>query len=781
MIRAIAPTHTMLDYMVGAFSRQFGAEEAESWMLIEMKKWQISPPKEFNLPAEDIYALLLNANDSNIDAKVESLIKSCTVPYKPTNFVFNLMVHSATAVGNMDAAARVYMRMIKGGLNTDNSDSNKATLSNSLISNEEDGFKDIKIGEYDVYDAMDTRTTIGRNSINCIENRSIDVKSENFMRESAAGAADNKTLAPKVSKITADQTLIDITKTTPTDQKMGQATTISTESGFHGLHMDHKGYTLLIWGYVRRRDMDKATEVFNQLKRRMGRPWLEDYENMIFGHLDVLKPANDRSRWTSRLTETDDRDGVDFLEASADGVSKDWLAKRQKSRLWPQRNIEDKSSVDDNTAAAKTGTVGSESLDRVVSDLKCFPDGSEDKESVIKKNIDVVRGYFREMQEYGIMPSLKLYDMLMNAHIYLDENEKAISIFERILENNMVPDVRVFTSLVVALCNLGDWECAVSTVAAMRQQGIKPDVVIYTVLLNSHGKRGNLKAMEAVYDEMVSEGLQPTPTTYGSLLNSYCRVGDIDSAHSVLKRLHDAGFVTNTIHYNSLILGYGTVHDLESCKRTFEQMCSEGILPSTFTYNILIAAHIRRGDIEGALMWYEAMISVDGFGKWRNLSQMNHHQDEYDQGTTVQWHKKKSFLKKMSSPLGMRLREPNLVTFNTLVWAQARRLDENGVSRAIEYLLRNGFRPDLSTFIPLLECVARKQNLDEAWGIVSKLEMMAKGSLDASDSALPSIEGPDTIERNADVDTSATSAEGQKIHVKRSSHGGVTRFDASAP
>ena len=531
--------------------------------------------------------------------------------------------------------------------------------------------------------------------------------------------------------------------------------------------------------------MTKATSVFNEIKRRMKRPRIQDYEHMIAGHLHFLKPVKDKKWATSRVVagsvEVFQRQRhqheTNSLLSSSVGYS------GAEDDLTGNLPLISQGYVQFMRPGTATGTTEeAEDLSRSISsasflesDFDRIPDGSEEKEQHVTNHIIAARGYFAEMQAQGLKPTLKLYDILMNAHIHRGDNEKAIALFERVIEEGMVPDFRIYSSLVVALCNAGDCECATAVMSVMRSQQIKPDVILYTALMDGYGKSGDIVAMEAVFDEMVSLGLKPTPTTFGSLLNSYSRIGNIEGGEKVFERLQDAGYTANIIHHNSLIHGYGAIQDLDRCKWAFEQMCAVGILPSVTTYNILIASHISAGDIEGAMRWYEAMVSIDGLCSDVISAESQHHHHRYRLRHRI----KRTYLEALSSPFGMRRREPNLATFNLLVWANAKRLDDIGASSAIQALLNRGFRPTLATFVPMLHCIARQHKLNEAWDMVKKLEEMARASLAASrDEILPS---DDNVNSVGEATSEYESSKLQRINMNRSAQNGVIPFDAMVP
>ncbi|KAJ1568978.1 hypothetical protein HK405_011567 [Cladochytrium tenue] len=485
---------------------------------------------------------------------------------------------------------------------------------------------------------------------------------------------------------------------------------------------------------------------------------------MIGGHLKCLKWTRDQRTVSFGLDMEDDVPDASFT--TMDGK----LLTGQDSKIYLTMLNEMKSDEEQYQLLAIPSSPSSmDDLYKMFGPIA--PDGSEGRDDQIRESVVAATSLFDEMTNSGHYPGIILYDLLMNAHISRGEYKKAIGLFKSFVKSSetagglTVPDLRIYTALVVALIESGDVHSAYHFMMLLKDREIaSPDVVMYTALIDGYGKKGDISAMKSVFSEMVDAGIQPNTTTYGALLNAYCRVGNMLAAHELYEDMREKRIRPNLIIFNTLIHGYGKAKDLHGAAEVYNEMRKRGARPSTTTYNILMASHIRAGSIDGAMKWYEKM------------SRQSRSSSQADVGKDVN-----SLQHRRASPWRNGDVRPNLVTYNLLVWANARNKNAFAASDTVSSMIKQGFKPDMASFTPIVKMHASKGDWASAVEVARRLEAAAGAAAveEAPRSSLPLI--PGTTSKAAGAGPVSVIDRGPLLHLAGTRDSGVIPYDATAP
>ncbi|KAI9356239.1 hypothetical protein DFJ73DRAFT_775109 [Zopfochytrium polystomum] len=545
-------------------------------------------------------------------------------------------------------------------------------------------------------------------------------------------------------------------------------------------------YTLIIHGYVKRGEIEKALRCFADMKENGITPNRVTYETLIYGHLQCLKWNRDRRvislglnfgyEGADDFSDSMELSFSDAMESEEDLFLRMYEESKYQKDQWPLLDIPHQESADE--------------LSKRLDISMDFEDGSMRKEEMLQRNVECAANLFEEMLRCGHTPGVVLYDILMNAHIDRGEHQKSIDLFRRMIgaEPNVfnakvVPDLRIYTTLLVALTASGDVEAAQYVVRLLQSRNLaNPDVVMYTVLMNGYGKRGDVGEMKAVFAELLEKGLKPTVITYSTILYAHCRVGNMRAAEEVLSEIKAQGLKLNLIVYNTLIHGYGKAQDLAAATRTFNRMRKNRIKPTITTFNILMAAHIRCGDVRGTMRWFELLTSPAVAGGSRTAER------------TTMTAATAASQSRRPKPRMPAIR-PNLITYNLLVWANAKNRNALRAAETIATMVARRFKPDVATYAPIVRMHARQGDyaaaleVARAVGGAARAEALAEAADVGGDGAAGC--GAAAALASASVSVSAAGvslrdvAAGRvpvgPLHLRGTKAGGVVSYDPMVP
>ncbi|KAJ1728947.1 hypothetical protein LPJ61_003766, partial [Coemansia biformis] len=268
------------------------------------------------------------------------------------------------------------------------------------------------------------------------------------------------------------------------------------------------------------------------------------------------------------------------------------------------------------------------------------------------------------------------------------------------LATELVPELSLaeFNHVIFANTLACRVDAAMQAFELLREAGIKPDQTTFANLTVLHAKAGDLDTAVSMFKRLESEGLEPTVYSYGTLIRAYIEFSRVDDAFRVYEMMKEREVWPNLPVYNSLIVSCLKVGDFKRAWGVFEHLRYTIARPDEVSFSIMIHACAKQGEAEKAMNLFEEMIT-------RNLA----------------------------------LSE---VTFNSLIHACAVRTDYfDECFRLLELMESHGFEPDFYTYNTVIYACARKKNLSLAREIFRD---MLRRSMDPEQSDLLKID-PVTI------------------------------------
>jgi pentatricopeptide repeat protein len=180
------------------------------------------------------------------------------------------------------------------------------------------------------------------------------------------------------------------------------------------------------------------------------------------------------------------------------------------------------------------------------------------------------------------------------------ENEKAFSLYLRMLEKGQLPDMMTFTSVLKAFGNEATLQNGKRIHSQVHREVFdESEVVLATALIDMYGKCGGMKEAEHVFDAMHSKDL----VAWSALITGYTRQGEVESVFCTYERMQDEGVQPDESTFLSVLNSCNHVGLVDKGWKYFESASKAN--PSSITIkhlNCIVDLLGRAGRLDEAIL-----------------------------------------------------------------------------------------------------------------------------------------------------------------------------------
>ncbi|KAG8378615.1 hypothetical protein BUALT_Bualt07G0003900 [Buddleja alternifolia] len=411
--------------------------------------------------------------------------------------------------------------------------------------------------------------------------------------------------------------------------------------------------------------------------------------------------------------------------------------------------------------------------------LKCLAEANE-REFVVT--------LFEEMKNYGPLPSVYTYTIMMNFYCngHKVDIEQATNVLEEMEKIGISPSVVTYSTYILGLCRVGVIELAWDFIQDLRRNGlplncycynaiihefvnrgepdkalqlfnemkncgIAPDVYSYSILIDGFCRFGNVEKGLSLFEEMEKSNIRPSIVTYSSILKGLCRSGLMETSLDLFQKVGSSGYEYDQHAYNILITGFCVQGDMDSANRLLEEMINNNLAPDSASFKSLIVGFCKIGSFEKAFKFFDIMTAS---GVLPDLATCNHVISGYcndgrvqealqlideirEQGISPNMftysgvinrlckeHKPEKALELI--PVMLKCNTfPNVVIYSTLIDGFAKQANPRKAFMLYTKMLKVGIFPDSVTFTILINVFSTMGRLNEAYNLFE--EMISKG------------------------------------------------------
>ncbi|KAJ1394029.1 Tetratricopeptide-like helical domain superfamily [Sesbania bispinosa] len=208
-----------------------------------------------------------------------------------------------------------------------------------------------------------------------------------------------------------------------------------------------------------------------------------------------------------------------------------------------------------------------------------------------KETIDAALRIFHEMPNRGCQPDSYTYGTLINGFCRLGQIGQAKELFEEMVEKDFLPSVVTYTSLIHGMCQSNNMDEAIRLLEEMKRNGIEPNVFTYSSLMDGLCKSGHSSQAMELLEIMVLKHHSPNMVTYNTLINGLCKEGKLSEAVEILDRMRLQGLKPNAGLYGKIISGLCAARSYQEAANFIDEMVLAGISPNRATWSLHVKMH----------------------------------------------------------------------------------------------------------------------------------------------------------------------------------------------
>ncbi|KAJ7565562.1 hypothetical protein O6H91_02G065400 [Diphasiastrum complanatum] len=283
---------------------------------------------------------------------------------------------------------------------------------------------------------------------------------------------------------------------------------------------------------------------------------------------------------------------------------------------------------------------------------------------------------------------------LFNMYCKCKSLEDAHRIFDKLCERNVIS----WSAIISAYAQDGQSRVALNLYKQMLQEGVKPDKVTFLSVLNACASPETLADGKEIHAAIVNVGLESDVVVGTALVNTYSKCGSLEDAQRVFDKMPDR----NVVSWSAMIAAHAQFGKGETAIQFFEQMKQEGYEPNRITWVSVLDACAASASLERAKRFHE-IVSDSGF------------ESDVVVGTALVNLYAKCGSLDDAQLMFNRMRERNLISWNTLVTAYAQHGSGRVAWNLFGQMQMEGVPADEITFISVLSACNHAGLVEEAF------------------------------------------------------------------
>jgi pentatricopeptide repeat-containing protein PET309 len=222
-------------------------------------------------------------------------------------------------------------------------------------------------------------------------------------------------------------------------------------------------------------------------------------------------------------------------------------------------------------------------------------------------HVHAVRGELSEVlnifngiyEQYGLQPTIKCWNILLNAYGKVHDVDGAFDRFQELLNSPVRPDGYTYGTLMGICATRGDIEKALEIYKMAESQGLARDVVMVDCLVLLFIQDDRLFDAEQLCNDTLAMDLQvPLSRMWNYLLVAYAMRRDLENTDRVLRRMHEVGVDYDSATYAALMQALAMVNQPDRAYDILKNVMPEaGMKVTSFHYAVVMGGYIATGEL----------------------------------------------------------------------------------------------------------------------------------------------------------------------------------------
>ena len=270
---------------------------------------------------------------------------------------------------------------------------------------------------------------------------------------------------------------------------------------------------------------------------------------------------------------------------------------------------------------------------------------------------------------------------------------------QKVFNDLPVQDTISWNAMIAGYAKHERGEEAFNLFEQMQQKGIPFDVVTLVCGVKTCGRLGASQKGEKLHDEISRRGLLEKDLLVGNaLIEMYAECGLLPKAHQVFEEIP----LRDVVSWTLLITGYAQQGQGEEALNCYDKMQKEGFSPDPITFSCILKACAGIGDIEKGKEIHDEIMK-------HNLLEKN----VVIATALVDMYAKCGMLGKAQQVFD-KLQVRDVVSWTTLMAGYVEVGKSENVFHAFEQMLGEGVKPNLITFVVVLNACSRQGLLNKS-------------------------------------------------------------------
>lgn len=214
----------------------------------------------------------------------------------------------------------------------------------------------------------------------------------------------------------------------------------------------------------------------------------------------------------------------------------------------------------------------------------------------IRGELDLTLKYFKEMEErYNVTPTIRNWNILINAYGKADDVDGAYECFERILSSKQKPDDYTIGTLMGISTLRGDIDRVLELYKLAEELGVRRTAAMVDCLVQSHVQEQELVQAEKICEDALNMSLDASRgRMWNLLLIAHAQRGDMININRLLRRMTEINVEYDEFTYSALMHALSVLGTPDQAYKILKNVLpAVGIRPSQYHYATVMGGYLQ--------------------------------------------------------------------------------------------------------------------------------------------------------------------------------------------
>eukprot|EP01127_Copromyxa_protea_P019787 TRINITY_DN6498_c0_g1_i1.p1 TRINITY_DN6498_c0_g1~~TRINITY_DN6498_c0_g1_i1.p1 ORF type:complete len:721 (-),score=187.11 TRINITY_DN6498_c0_g1_i1:6-1979(-) len=216
--------------------------------------------------------------------------------------------------------------------------------------------------------------------------------------------------------------------------------------------------------------------------------------------------------------------------------------------------------------------------------------------------------YLEKMSEFGIEPSEKVYEALLEMYCILGDEAQATRVFEEMKAcGKASKTATAYNHLLDLYSTKGNSAKFEEVHQFLGKTNVRSSGDTFATMIVMYAKEGKIKEVEELYQQVLSKKVPLTAKMLSAMAAMYAKAGDEKKANVMSETMAKNGFKPTDDLYNGLVEMNFSDKNYDKVEELFNKMEAEGIVPDARVHELMIRVWLIREEWKEADILFKSM------------------------------------------------------------------------------------------------------------------------------------------------------------------------------